>query len=372
MSNVTFTPGKFEPVIEVAQKATPLPIGFHVDYSGLKDVTIQTVQVTSAAARGSGSNLNEVTPVQVIGEIVKALLTARIAAEVLRIHGIHTKFTSALCNASLSILEPIVKAYNYYGTFERDGKLYSPRDAAKSLISSLITLRHLVTPAKVDCIANTVNGTVAQFNAINFDYFDIDDSGQIVFNLDEPTNEHALTILADICAQNIDADLRLILAREATQLSTKASVTAFRRFAGTLGYVVPQPAQLAVPPAAFGPALNAVIGQNIQLNPGNAIPNAVILSAISRGYAFLRRITTERSHVMKTLGIPKYEGGSVAQLASYHDDVLFSDTPLSLSDATGALVLGFNKSTTRHFVSAPGVDRDETLRDLISKSLIKN
>jgi hypothetical protein len=372
MSNIAFTPNKFEPVIEVAQKATSQPIGFNLDFDGFGEFAEHVVHVSNASARGYGSSINEVMTATQIGEVFRTLFSARLAAEVLKFEGVHTKFTSALCNSSPPVLEPLVKAYGYYGHFERDGKSYAPRDAEGLLVRSLIKLCHLCHPNRVNNLHNHVSGTGAQYNAIDGDYFCLDDAGQVIYTDRQPLEDYVLTVVNDVLAQGaLSTSQQLALVREATQIASESGLYAFRRYALTQGYpAMPNRNTHPAPPAALNTGLNAVLGQQITLVNGTALPNAVLLAAISRGYQILRRISTERQYVMKTMSFPKYEGGTPAQLASYVDDVLFSDTPLSLSDSTGAVALGFNNCTVRNFASHPGLDKQDLARQIAQKSII--
>nr|WMJ90934.1 coat protein [Beauveria bassiana partitivirus 5] len=368
---IQFLPGRFQPVVEIAQRDTGLPSPADTDFTGLEEVALATLEVARAASRGSGAIVDSEVPRSRLAKIVRALLCARNSAEQLAHVGVFTRYNTPLRSPGLTFLEPVVRAYNYYGHFEHDGKVFVTRGLEKFLIQSLFLLKSEMTVGVADGTANTVAVTDKVFKDIDPDYYHLTPEGEIAFGKRMPLKHYILEVVRAIYdLDSLEPDSKLPWIRSALDISTEASLVHFLRSARVIpGWTTPDRDSLEDAPDAHKAAMKKLFG-NEYSSPGDLIPLSRLTGSITLAYNLLRRLSTEHGYAMKTIQLPKYEGGSAAQLAAYTDDVLTSQVPLSLSDSTAALAFTTSYGVSRLFRSAPALEREMLVRDLVAQSLL--
>lgn len=370
-ANVAFQPGKFTPVVEVAMRDNGQFLPAETDFSGLEEITSTTLSLANARARGSGAVLPDPVPGFKISMIIGFLLAARNVAEQLSFLGIVTKFSGPLRSAQPAMLEPLVRAYNYYGHFELHGKQYVARGLETHLLRYLFKLVHYAT---AECAEGTKH-TVAHkdFANIDSDWYSFSASGEIVYSRVNTLYERVNALVNYISQdwEEVSIERRLGYMRQALDVSTESGLSSALRFFRSLpGFKFSQD-QLPEdgPSAAHRAAMKAFFGGEF-CSPGDVVPTSKFSAAVSRAYQLLRRVTDERSAYMKTCRLPRYEGGSASQLGGLVDDLLTADTPLSLADSTAALALTMSHSSSGRFRMATDHDKDELRRELVSQSLL--
>jgi hypothetical protein len=373
MKEIAFQPGKFQPVIEIAQRDSGLPAPADTDFSGLIEVSSATLQVANAASRGYGSVVVDPVPLTRMANVIGYVLAARNIVEQLLHVGVHTRLSTPLRSAQLSLLEPIVRAYNYFGHFELDGKTYVSRDLVSSLVYYLFQLRQTATIENADGSKFTNLSTGNPLDDIDLDFYHINSSGEIAFGKRTHLKMYILILVKYITGLTesvLPVDEKIPLLSYLLDVSTEASLTNFLRSAKTItGFAPPSRDFDSEPTAAHRAAMKKLFG-NEYSSPDDVIPISKFTGSITNAYNLARRITTERSYGMRTMPIPKYEGGSAAQLAYLTDDVLTSAVNLSLSDSTAAVAFTTSYGVSRRYKSAPSQERTELLRELVSTSLL--
>lgn len=372
MKEIAFQPGKFQPVVEIAQRDSGLPLPVDTDFSGLVEVSQATLQVANAAARGYGSVVTDPVPLTRLANVIGYVLACRNIVEQLLHFGVFTRLSTPLRSAQLAPLEPIVRAYNYFGHFELDGKSYACRDPVTQLIEYLFNLRHSAT---IECadgskFTNLVN---IDLSDIDFDFYHINSSGEIAFGKLAPIKIYILELvkyITSLSSDVLDTDVKLPLLQALLDVSTEASLNNFLRSARTItGFTPPDRTLTTDPTDKHKAAMKKLFGSEYS-SIDDVIPVSKFTGSITNAYNLLRRVSTERSYGMRTIPIPKYEGGSAAQLAYLTDDVLTSSVPLSVSDSTAAVAFTTSYGCPKRYVSAPSQERAELLRELVSQSLL--
>lgn len=368
MKEIAFQPGAFEPVVEVSQRDSGLPAPVETNFAGLEEVSKSTLLVANAANRGTGSVFPDVVPVASAANIISVVLALRNIVEQLLFINIHTRVTTPLRSPRLAILEPIVRAYNYYGHFTIDDKSYVARGLEFQLVKLLFQARNLCTPEVADGTKWTKRGDLSD---IEFDFYHLNDSGEIEFGKRMPLKNYLMILVKDI--DNIDdsPDVAIPILRDILSISTEASLVNFLRTTRSRypDWTPPSRNLDSEPTEQHKQAMKKVFGKEFS-SPGDTIPVSLFTAPINSGYSFIRRVTIERSYAMKTLPIPAYEGGSKSQLATYRDDILVSEVPLSLGESTAATAFTQSFGSLRAFNSAPSIEREELLRELVSQSLL--
>nr|UVB68790.1 coat protein [Trichoderma harzianum partitivirus 2] len=371
MKEIAFQPGKFQPVVEIVQKDSGVPAPADTDFSGLEEVTAATLEVAVASTRGSGSYYPDPVSRLQLAAIIGNVLAARNIVEQLLHIGIHTRMSTPLRAARVSTLEPIVRAYNYFGHFELEGKLYVTRDMVADLIRRLFILRNFATEEAAIGEKTKPRLSETKFAHIQFDFYHLSSEGEIAYGKNKPLKDYILDLVAYIHdADFISVAEKIVWLRYVLDISTEASLQNFLRSAKSVeGFTPPDRGIESEPSAEHKAAMKDLFGEEYS-SAGSSIPVSKFTGPITNAYSVLRRKSTELSYVMKTIDFPKYEGGSAAQLAAYIDDVLTSSVPLSLADSTAAVAFTTSFGASRLYKSAPGHERDELLRELITTSLI--
>jgi hypothetical protein len=372
MKAPAFSPGKFQPVVEVAQRDTGLPAPADTNFSGLESVAVTTLEISNASARGSGAVLSTVVPASSIGKVIGYLLACKNISEQLRVLSVYARVSGPL-SQSPSCLEPIVRAYNYYGHFEISGKVYVTRALEDLLVFYLFKLRQWASQDICSMTKNTINQSAKDFANISLSFYSLSADGNIEFGKRKPLKVYLVELSSALLAYDeISEDLRIPVTRNALDISTEHGLTAFLRYLrlDLSGFTIPERNMTITPTDAHKAAMKQLFGQEYS-SIGDQIPVAKFSEVITRSFSLLRLVTQERAYVMKEIPFPKYEGGSPSQLAELVDDVLYSEVPLSLDDSTISVALSTSYGTTYRYRSAPNVDRDETRRSIVSQSLVK-
>jgi len=63
MKEISFQPGKFQPIVEISQRDSGVPDSTDTNFEGLEEVAVATLQVSLASSRGYGSVISDPTPV---------------------------------------------------------------------------------------------------------------------------------------------------------------------------------------------------------------------------------------------------------------------------------------------------------------------
>lgn len=365
-----FQPGRFSPVVEIAQRDSGLPAAADTNFVGISEVAENTLSVARAASRGFGSQVADPTPAARLALIFGYLLAARNSVEQLLHVGVFTRLTTVLKNAQVSPLEPLVRAYNYFGHFELDGKTYVTRGLERVLIECVFNLRKFATADVADAIRYTE--TPGNIQDIDLDFYHLSSEGEIVFGKLKPLKDTLMDLVKYISSEdfNLSNDEKLPLLKYLLDVSTESGLNNFLRTARTYsGFTPPGRDFASEPTAAHKAAMKKLFGSEFS-SANDTIPITKFTGSITLAYNTLRRVSVEHSYAMKTIPIPKYEGGSAAQLAALVDDVLVSQVPLSLSDSTAATAFTTSYGVNRSYKSAPNLERNELLRELISQSLL--
>lgn len=370
--DIAFQPGRYTPVVEVSQRTSGIPGPCDSDFTGLEEVSFTTLELSKASARGSGAIVSDPTPDFRLAMIFGSLLACRNIVEQLLFCNVHTRLTSPLRTPRPSVLEPIVRAYNYFGHFELDGKTFVTRGLERSLVRFLFAVAAYATPEVASGTKYTEKVKPTELRDIDLDFYTILPTGEIgfekVFDL-----KHSLVRLTSYIStwNSLSVDKKLPVLRDVLDVSTTEGYNHLLRRLRTLpGFDPPTATFTNDPTDKHKAAMKKLFGQEYS-SEGDVIPTSRFTGAISNAYLTLRRVSLERSANMKTIEIPKYEGGSASQLANLNDDVLVSEVPLSLADSTAAVAFTTCFGTVARYKSAPGIERDELLRELVSQSFIK-
>lgn len=373
MASPAFTPGKFKPVITLHQTSSPDATGISVNYDGLEDVAKTCIERICANVYGYGTVGDEPIDAVHFAKIARNFLKARISAETLAKQGVHTKFTSQLINPSVSLFEPLAKAYNVFGPFKHNGIDYASNAARIDLCDALIELCHYSTDSVGSGSGNAVQGTIQNLNAVDTSYFTIGPN-QAVQTTHQMSLRNYIPVICDTIAQStLLPELRLELISSACELSTETQLQNFSR--RVIAHGIPaMPARthptLPVPQQHIAAAA-AVFGQNINHLGNNnvTVPNVIFNSAISNAVLLINRIAQQNEPYMNVVRLLRFESGTAAQLATYNDGILESESPISLSDATAVMLLNPRYSVPSFFASAPKIEADEARRLIVDKSL---
>lgn len=369
---VAFQPGKFTPVVEVSQRDSGIPAPAETSFVGLEEVSKTTLLVATAASSGRGAVIADPTPVPKLALIIGTILTIRNVVEQLQFLGVHCRVGTPASKPNGEFLEPLIRAYQYYGHFLYDGKTFVARGLGDTLVKSLFRLKNIATNEVRDGLKWTSFLTDSQFQDLEMDFYYLNESGDIGFGKQYPLKEYIEKLVSYVSENDGlgNVNFRLPLLLQILEISTEDALRRFLRYARTLeGWNTPTRDRPDTPSDKHKAAMKKLFGKDYS-SPDDVIPNASFVTAVNNAYALLRRVSLERSYGMKTIRFPKYEGGSASQLASSYDDVLYSTVPLSLSDSTAAQAFETSYGCIMRHHSAPGHERDELLRELVSQSLI--
>lgn len=371
MKEVAFQPGRFQPVVEIAQRDSGVPAPADTDFSGLEEVALTTLEVAAASSRGFGSTISDPVPRSKLSQVIGYVLAARNIVEQLLVTGVHTRVTTPLRAATVSPLEPIVRAYNYFGHFEYESKLYVARGLSDLLVLYLFRLRQFATLEVAHGTKHTVTDPKLDWDDIDLGFYHLRSDGEIGFGKQKVLKDYLLDLVQYIHAfTGFTTDEKIVWLSYVLDVSNEASLTAFIRTAKSVTGFDPPPRTVNDEPSdKHKAAMKRLFGQEYS-SAGDTIPTSRLNGSITNAYNTLRRVSQEYGYGMKTIPVPKYEGGSAAQLAYLIDDVLVSSVPLSLSDSTAATAFTTSYGVSRLYRSMPNLDRDQLLRELVAQSLL--
>jgi len=366
---VTFQPGKFSPVVEVSQRSSGLPAPADTDFAGLEEVSSATLLLSRAASRGTGAIVDDPTPTSRIALIIGSLLAARNIVEQLNFLGVFTRVSGVLRSARGQFLEPFVRAYNFYGHFELEGKTYVTRGLEEQYIRYLFNLRKYATRGVAEGTKYVETG--GDLRAIDLQLYRLSKTGDVVFSRMKPLKAYLLDLVQTIINADMTVDSKVPFITDCLDVSSEDALAHFIRRVRFLIPEMPIPDRetLPAPSDDHKKAMKKLFNAEYS-SDGDVVPNALFVSGVNEAYSLLRRISLELSSRMKTIDFPKYEGGSASQLAELVDDTLFSSVSLSLVDSTAALAFTTCYGTSARFKSAPGITREELLRELVAQSII--
>jgi hypothetical protein len=366
---IAFKPGSFSPVVEVSQRQTGVPAPADTCFTGLEEVSKTTLLVATSSARGSGAFISDAVPVNKVAMVIGTILTLRNVIEQLSFIGVFTRVSSPAKSPNGEFLEPLIRAYGYYGHFINEGKTYVTRDLERFLVRALFALRQYATSEVADGSKHTVK-VPKNYDDIDFDFYHLGSSGDIEFGKKLGLKDYIVKLVKYV-ADFGSVDARIPLLQQILDVATEDGLNALLRHLRTIPtFEVPTRDSDENPSDAHKKAMKELFGAEYSA-ADDAIPVPKLVEGINNAYHLLRRISLERQYGMKTVRFPVYEGGSASQLASCRDDVLFSQVPLSLSDSTAALAMKMTYGALHRFQSAPGHEKEELLRELVAQSLIK-
>jgi len=370
MTTPAFSPGKFTPVINIAQVPTPGPIAVDTDLTGLEQISEVTTRVAFSNTLGHGGYQSLTNGILANQALTTALLLqARNLAEQLKEVGVYTKFTSVLTNTRTVLLEPVVRAYNYYGGFHVQDKHYVTRSLEDRLASTLIRLCAQTAPGQLDN-ENKVSCLATSLDEIDMKFYHINENGELEFSNKADLNRKIKEITSAILSStDISQDeVKFSLIRSAMDISTHTDFRRFRDVARSKGLsFVPTDMVLTITDDHKKHAKN-IFGQTSFTN-GTTILTGRIVSKITTAFDISRHWTSMLSLKMRTMPLPQYEGGTPAQLATLEDSVLYSEQPISFADATVATALSTSYGCAMRFRSAPSEERETLIRTLVMQSV---
>jgi len=376
-----FQPGRFAPVIEIVLAPTSTIEDIDVDYTGLLDITRESIWSSHRAAQAFGTGLGyDPTFVESDAEVTYHFLAARNLAEQLKVDNRYPKASGALIHSPVEVLEPIAKAYNYYGHLDVEGKRMLARDAERQLAQHLVNIMIMATQGRSNVGSAANNVTAAQTASIraSLDYFYIDPDGDLAITyqplLSEVKRQVAVAVLGDGA---IDPSVRSTVAVDILSCGNFYSLNtivhdAERRYALTAGLIAAAIANRAAPPGALQASLRILLGDNnYAVVDGGKVPNAKVVGSVNRASRIVTRITGALRARMRHLSLARYETGSRAQLAVLRDGILQSPVHLGLDEITLAVAISMAKSSAFRYAMIPNRARESVVYELVEMSVIK-
>ena len=223
---VSFTPGKFSPVVEVSQRTTGTPAAADTSFAGLEEVSEATLRLSLSAARGNGAFVTDPVSNQRLAKVIGSVLAARNIVEQLLFVGVHTRVTSVLRSFNGPVLEPLVRAFNFYGHFELQDKAYVSRDLERSLVQYLFQLRAYAT---LD-VANGTTPAQRSLDDVDLDYYQLSPDGDISFGKKTSLKQYLVELVQTFSATAlVPLDERIPLLQTILTISNEDGLNAFLR-----------------------------------------------------------------------------------------------------------------------------------------------
>lgn len=362
-----FRPGTFEPVITVSPKPDGLTRALHGDKSGLYQVCDDSFRIAYASSSAGGTN-TEYTRAAMVGlsRIMAQFLWARQLANQASSLGLSIRCGKAL-NQEFPLPEPIVKLFNCYGHVVHEDVKYTQLDVERELAWSVLDLLHMTSGTDWDDDAPVVGPQPARDDPARL-Y--VNPTGGIQVNYDESVRSYILRLVTFISASALGPELKLRTIKNVIDAATERDLTAARRFLATVPNLGALPPRGQTPRSpVFEEYLRTALPGHVPNFNDGVLDNGYIVKTIHNLVERLRTVVDELFVPMATVNLPKYEQGSLAQLAETVDDITFTNFPLSLADLTisAAFKVGF---VLRRFLRASPELVDQQLRsDLIRKSV---
>lgn len=362
-----FKPGTFEPVITVSQRCDGNTRAFHGVSDGLAEVSESALYVAFATSMGSGSNTEfSRSAVPGLSKIYGQYLWARNLSNQLNKVGINNRFSRDL-NAEFDLPEPIVKLFNAYGHVEHEDVTYVQLDLEREFSHAVLNLADMMTDFDINEAEPTV-GDITEDKYLR--RLMLDHSGNIFITSDESIRCYVNRLIAHISGRKIDPEFRLRLIKQVIDVATERDLAAAMRYLRSYNEVGELPARAQhQPDAAFSTRIQRVLGEHHPTLAGSVLDSKRLSRAIRNVVEVIRRATDELCVSMAVTKIPRYEQGSIAQMAETTEDVTYSHFPLSLADATVSAAFKVGYALRRFLRSAPELTEENLRGDLVRKSV---
>jgi len=355
--SVPFTPGAFEPVIQASLQPGQPPHPVFVQFDGFVSHSEDTYVTAHNASSGRGANSDfKFDQTRQASKVVAHLLAARNLAEQFQTVEKKTpKVASALCRPIAEVPEPIARAYNYYGHFDIDGKLYASFDLERKLTYHLVRLAYYATDGLAN-LADEYEPPTANLNNVDYSRFGFNAAGEMCAKNYVPLDAHLRSLCSKVLSCNsttIPFEEQLALVRMITQCSSEYSLPSVESQLRQRGVPVTGRRYSNETSNDHTSALKSVFNvSEFPTKEGDVLKTSVMLSKITIAYRILNLLTDAHRIAIKCLRLPKYEGGSKAQLACVNQETghVSSPVPLSLSELTFAGACLPHRGPSRMFV----------------------
>jgi len=342
--SVAFTPGAFEPVIQTSLQPDALPIGIHATYDGFFDLTEETFLMARNASSGRGGNSDFTVPmVQQASKVVGHLLAARSVCEQYQaIEKKMPKVANALTKPPVELPEPIAKAFNYFGHFEIDGKLYSQFNLEEKLTYHLVHMSKYATEGLASLDIDDYEHPEANTNHVLYSRFGINAAGEFCCKAQttlETFLESLCTAILAAPAARLSSIEKLQLVNTASKVGSEHGLSSLVNYLRGKGVTIPGRNLNGNPPETHTNALKTIFGiDEFPTATGSVLKTSVVLSKITLAFRILYLLVDVVTPSIKTIRLGKYEGGSRAQLVFVDKETGYSSStvPVSLADLTFA------------------------------------
>lgn len=364
-----FKPGTFEPVITVSQRGDGLTRAFHSDNQGLQDVCRDSFRVAYSTSVGQGGNAQyQRVTLDPFSRVLAQLLWVRNLSNQLRHLNINNRFQKEL-SFDFPLPEPVVKLFNCYGHVEHEQVKYVQLDLERMFAHSLVDLVSMVQNTNFDCEDEDPGARpVAQPEWLR--RLRLNSQGEIEIHTEQSVAQYVSDICRHISGLDIPPEARLRYIKQIVDVATERDL----RLA--LVYLRRQPGIGNLPPRGrdeitkdFRQFIWSIFGEHAPSGVGDVLDSKLINRTIRRTVEGLRQVIDEVFSSVALVPLPKYEQGSLSQMAQTSDDITMSHFPLSLADLTVSAAFKVGR-VLRRFLRAAPEQTDESLRgDLIRRSV---
>jgi hypothetical protein len=335
--SVPFTPGAFEPVITTTLQPGQPPFGVHVSYDGFLDFTEETYSMARNASQGRGSNADfTVASNKQAAKVVGHLLAARsICEQYQAVEKKMPKVANALTRPVADIPEPLAKAYNYFGHFDIDGKVYSAFDLEQKLTYHLVHLSKYATEGLANLEDDFTPTSKAKTSDVLYSRFGINAAGEMCCKARTVLSEHVKSIVKNIMDTS-DATCptmtKIALCNLVTSIGSEYGLPSINALLKEHGVKIPSRDITTATPENHTSALKSIFGvDDFPTTNGAVLKTSVVLSKITLAFRILNMLTDAHRASVKIVRVPKYESGSKAQLACVNKESGQTTSPVSLS-----------------------------------------
>lgn len=367
---IEFKPGAFEPVISVTPRGDGYTRAFHGDKQGLFDASRDTFRVAFASSQGLGSNLTYTRAcMDPLSKILAQFLWARNLSNQLSQVGLNNRFAKEL-NTDFPLPEPVVKLFNAYGHVHHEEVNYVQLSLEREYAKAIIDLLDMIKNTNFDDEDNLAVDDIPDNGWRQL--LALSPTGEIEIRDTQDMSQYLTNLLSYINARAaLNPEQRLRYSKTIIDCATERDLrTAFSWLRNQPGVGnLPRRGRDEIP-AEFRERMQTIFGENAPVNIGTVLNSKHITKAIRRTTEALRVAIDEIFNTVALARIPKYEKGSLAQLAETNsDDLTFTHFPLSMADLTICAAFKVGK-VLRRFLRAAPEQTDSTLRgDLIRKSV---
>jgi hypothetical protein len=376
--SVNFTPGAFEPVIQTTLQPGQPPVGVHVEYDGFLDLVEDAFLLGRNASSGRGGNADfDVPMTKQASKAVGHLLAARsICEQYQAVEKKMPKVANALTKPPCELPEPIAKAFNYFGHFEVDNKLYATFDLEQKLTYHVVCMSKYATEGLANLDSDKYEPTEdTQVKNVQYSRFGINAAGEFCAKARTTLDVFLTNLCKNILAashESLSLPEKLQLIEVTSKIGTEYALTPHVNYLKSKGVKIPDRTLNGDPSEAHTKALKAIFGtEEFPTQVGAVLKTSVVLSKITLAYRILNLLVDTIRPAMKTIRLGKYEGGSRAQLAFVDKDtgLTSSSVPLSLADLTFAAACLPGIAPSRMYVGTimddPRLVRETLIRQAI-------